>query len=70
MATSNNLSAMAYAARAVIAAPARVSIVGDSLNPRFQLFYSTVSICSQKTRAVFHEKKLPYRSNDMIIQCS
>jgi glutathione S-transferase len=58
---------MADAARAAMADPARATIVGDDAEPRFELFHAASSLCSQKVRTVLHEKRLSYRSNDMVI---
>ena len=70
MASDKQLMKMAAAARAVIVEPARVTIVGDDPNPRFELFHASSSLCSQKVRTVLYEKGLSYRSNEMIILCS
>lgn len=64
------LMEMAKAARAAMADPARSTVVGKEANPRFELFHAASSLCSQKVRTVFHEKRLSYRSNDMVILCS
>lgn len=61
------LMEMAANARAAMADPARATIVGNDANPRFELFHAASSLCSQKVRTVLHEKRLSYRSNDMII---
>ncbi|WP_218583987.1 glutathione S-transferase family protein [Pseudomonas akapageensis] len=61
---------MAGAARAAIVDPARITLVGDDPNPRFELFHAASSLCSQKVRTVLFEKGLAYRSNDMIILCA
>lgn len=61
---------LAAGARAAIADPARISIVGSDANPRFELFHAASSLCSQKVRTVLSEKQLPYRSNDMMILSS
>jgi glutathione S-transferase len=58
---------MAAAARVSIRDPGRITTVGRDANPRFELFHAASSLCSQKVRAVLHEKQLPYRSNEMII---
>ncbi|QQX86936.1 glutathione S-transferase [Cupriavidus necator] len=63
----DNLTNMAAGARAAIADPARISLVGSGANPRFELFHAASSLCSQKVRTVLFEKQLPYRSNDMMI---
>jgi glutathione S-transferase len=70
MTSDESLMEMATAARAAMADPARVTIVGTDANPRFELFHAASSLCSQKVRTVLHEKRLSYRSNDMIILCS
>jgi len=70
MANSEQLSAVAEAIRAGIADPERITLVGPEPQPRFELFHAASSLCSQKVRAVLHEKRLSYRSNDMIILCS
>jgi glutathione S-transferase len=70
MTSNKRLMQMAAAARAAIVDPARVDIVGDDPNPRFELFHAASSLCSQKVRTVLHEKGLSYRSNEMIILCS
>lgn len=67
MEPKSDLVAMAAAARAAIADPARMSIVGQDANPRFELFHANVSLCSQKVRTTLNEKKLSYRSNAMVI---
>ncbi|VTU23452.1 2,5-dichlorohydroquinone reductive dechlorinase [Variovorax sp. PBS-H4] len=64
------LMTMAASARAAIQDPRRSTVVGDSANPRFELFHAASSLCSQKVRTVLHEKALPYRSNDMLILSS
>lgn len=64
------LMTMAASARAAIQDPGRTTVVGDSANPRFELFHAASSLCSQKVRTVMHEKALPYRSNDMLILSS
>ncbi|MFS8979158.1 glutathione S-transferase [Cupriavidus necator] len=61
---------MAAGARAAIADPARMTLVGSDANPRFELFHAASSLCSQKVRTVLFEKQLPYRSNDMMILSS
>jgi glutathione S-transferase len=63
----DNLMDMAAGARAAIADPARISLVGSDANPRFELFHAASSLCSQKVRTVLFEKHLPYRSNNMMI---
>lgn len=68
--SDEQLTQMAAAARAAMADPARITIVGKDRHPRFELFHAASSLCSQKVRTVLHEKELPYRSNDMIILCS
>ncbi len=45
-------------------------IVGADAAPRFELFHAASSLCSQKVRTVLAEKRLPYRSNDMMILSS
>lgn len=70
VASDRPLVEMAAAARAGMADPARATIVGDDANPRFELFHAASSLCSQKVRTVLHEKRLSYRSNDMVILCS
>jgi hypothetical protein len=66
----NHLMKLVGSARAAIMDPARITIVGDDANPRFELFHAASSLCSQKVRTVLFEKKLAYRSNDMIILSS
>lgn len=61
---------MAAGARAAIADPGRITLVGSDANPRFELFHAASSLCSQKVRTVLFEKQLPYRSNDMMILSS
>ncbi|SPS00877.1 glutathione S-transferase family protein [Cupriavidus taiwanensis] len=61
------MSELAASARGAIADPARITIVGNDANPRFELFHAASSLCSQKVRTVLFEKQLPYRSNDMLI---
>ena len=61
------LMEMAAAARAAILDPSRITVAGDKANPRFELFHAASSLCSQKVRTVLFEKRLPYRSNDMLI---
>ncbi|WP_353506102.1 glutathione S-transferase [Variovorax sp. J22P240] len=61
------LMKMTAAARAAMVDPARATIVGDEADPRFELFHAASSLCSQKVRTVLHEKRLSYRSNEMII---
>lgn len=68
--SDQSLMKMATAARAAMVDPARSTIVGDVANPRFELFHAASSLCSQKVRTVLHEKRLPYRSNDMLILSS
>jgi len=70
MASNDSLMTMAAAARAAILDPSRITIVGDDVNPRFELFHAASSLCSQKVRTVLSEKALPYRSNEMIILSS
>ncbi|WP_087736153.1 glutathione S-transferase family protein [Paraburkholderia piptadeniae] len=65
--SDNPLMKLAASARAAIADPARITIVGDDANPRFELFHAASSLCSQKVRTVLFEKQLAYRSNDMMI---
>ena len=65
--TSDQLKSMAAAARAAMQDPARITIVGGDVHPRFELFHAASSLCSQKVRTVLDEKQLPYRSNDMLI---
>jgi len=61
------LMEMAAAARAAILDPRRIALVGAQANPRFELFHAASSLCSQKVRTVLSEKRLSYRSNDMLI---
>ncbi|MGO4763258.1 glutathione S-transferase family protein [Cupriavidus sp. 2KB_3] len=61
------LTSLAAGARAAIADPARITIVGGDATPRFELFHAASSLCSQKVRTVLAEKRLSYRSNDMMI---
>lgn len=68
--TNDSLMSMAAGARAAIADPARMTLVGSEANPRFELFHAASSLCSQKVRTVLVEKQLPYRSNDMKILSS
>ncbi len=68
MTNPDSLMAMTVAARATVPDPERIALVGggtDSALP--ELFHAASSLCSQKVRAVLHEKALPYRSNDMRI---
>lgn len=67
---SSDLMTIAAAARDPILDRGRITVVGDDANPRFELFHAASSLCSQKVRAVLHEKALPYRSNEMIILSS
>lgn len=67
MTSRASLIEMTAAARAAIADPRRIAIVGRHGEPRFELFHAASSLCSQKVRTVLHEKALPYRSNDMLI---
>ncbi len=67
MTNPDSLMAMTVAARATVLDPERIALVGGGANPRFELFHAASSLCSQKVRAVLHEKALPYRSNDMRI---
>ncbi|RYE45605.1 MAG: glutathione S-transferase family protein [Hyphomicrobiales bacterium] len=67
MTSRASLIEMTAAARDAIADPARIAIVGCGPEPRFELFHAASSLCSQKVRAVLHEKALSYRSNDMLI---
>ncbi|WP_447649199.1 glutathione S-transferase family protein [Pseudomonas abietaniphila] len=60
----------ARAIRDGMADPARSMVVGDDPHPRFELFNAASSLCSQKVRAVLHEKGQSYRSNDMMILCT
>lgn len=62
-----SLIEMTAAARAAIADPSRITLVGGLPEPRFELFHAASSLCSQKVRTVLHEKALSYRSNDMLI---
>lgn len=62
-----SLIEMTAAARAAIAEPCRITLVGGLPEPRFELFHAASSLCSQKVRTVLHEKALSYRSNDMLI---
>lgn len=68
--SNNDLTKLAAGARAAIADRARITIVGDDANPRFELFHAASSLCSQKVRTVLLEKQLAYRSNDMMILSS
>jgi glutathione S-transferase len=68
--SNKGLMKLAAGARAAIADPARITIVGDDANPRFELFHAASSLCSQKVRTVLFEKQLAYRSNDMMILSS
>ena len=68
--TNDQLMNLAAGARAAIADPARMTLVGSDANPRFELFHAASSLCSQKVRTVLFEKRLPYRSNDMMILSS
>jgi glutathione S-transferase len=68
--SDNDLMKLAARARAAIADPARITIVGGDANPRFELFHAASSLCSQKVRTVLFEKQLSYRSNDMMILSS
>jgi glutathione S-transferase len=61
------LMEMTAAARAAVRDPDRITVVGNSAQPRFELFHAASSLCSQKVRTVLHEKALAYRSNDMRI---
>jgi glutathione S-transferase len=61
---------LAAQARAAMADPARITLVGGDPNPRFELFHAASSLCSQKVRTVLYEKQLAYRSNDMMILSS
>jgi glutathione S-transferase len=61
------LKKMAAAARAAILDPSRITLVGEQADPRFELFHAASSLCSQKVRTVLFEKRLSYRSNDMLI---
>jgi glutathione S-transferase len=67
MTSRASLIEMTAAARAAIADPTRITIAGSRAEPRFELFHAASSLCSQKVRAVMHEKALSYRSNDMLI---
>lgn len=67
MTSRASLIEMTAAARAAVADPIRITIVGGRSEPRFELFHAASSLCSQKVRTVLHEKALPYRSNDMRI---
>ncbi len=67
MTTRASLIEMTAAARASMADPARSTIVNSRPPLRFELFHAASSLCSQKVRAVLHEKDLSYRSNDMLI---
>ena len=67
MTTDAPLMEMAAAARAAMQDPGRSTIVGERANPRFELFHAASSLCSQKVRTVLFEKRLSYRSNDMLI---
>src|SRR5689334_6557400 len=66
----DELMQMTAAARAAMADSDRITTVGDSATPRFELFHAASSLCSQKARTVLHEKQLSYRSNDMLILSS
>lgn len=68
--TIEQLKHMAARVRAGMLDPQRSTLVGDQHPPRFELFHAASSLCSQKVRTVLHEKRLSYRSNDMIILCS
>jgi glutathione S-transferase len=68
--SGNELVKLAASARAAIADPARITIVGSDANPCFELFHAASSLCSQKVRTVLFEKQLSYRSNDMMILSS
>ncbi|SEU16865.1 glutathione S-transferase family protein [Variovorax sp. OV084] len=67
MTSRASLIEMTAAARAAIADPSRITLVGRLPEPRFELFHAASSLCSQKVRTVLHEKALSYRSNDMLI---
>jgi len=68
--TIEQLKHMTALVRAGMLDPQRSTLVGDAQSPRFELFHAASSLCSQKVRTVLHEKRLSYRSNDMIILCS
>lgn len=70
MSNDQGIKELAAGARAAMADPARITIVGHDANPRFELFHAASSLCSQKVRTVLFEKQLPYRSNDMKILSS
>lgn len=67
---ANQLKELAAGARAGMADPLRSTIVGVDAQPRLELFHAASSLCSQKVRTVLAEKRLAYRSNDMIILSS
>lgn len=67
MTSRASLIELTAAARAAIADPTRIAIVGGRAEPRFELFHAASSLCSQKVRTVLHEKAFAYRSNDMLI---
>ncbi|MBZ9780331.1 glutathione S-transferase family protein [Pseudomonas sp. REP124] len=68
--TIDQLRHMAASVRAGMLDPGRSTLVGDERNPRFELFHAASSLCSQKVRTVLHEKRLSWRSNDMVILCA
>ncbi|OUL99833.1 glutathione S-transferase family protein [Variovorax sp. JS1663] len=70
MTTHTPLMKMAADARVAMLDPSRSTIVGARAHPRFELFHAASSLCSQKVRTVLSEKRLPYRSNDMLILSS
>ena len=64
---TSQLMEQAALARAAMADAARSTVVGNNANPRFELFNAASSLCSQKVRTVLAEKRLAWRSNDMLI---
>jgi glutathione S-transferase len=70
MTTHASLNELAAGARAAMRDPGRSRIVGERADPRFELFHAASSLCSQKVRTVLSEKRLSYRSNDMLILSS
>lgn len=42
-----------------------IQLANDVGEPRFELFHFSISLCSQKVRAMLTEKGIPYRSNEV-----
>src|SRR5271155_1059544 len=69
MADKQKVDALTSAANAGLKDPRRSFNVraGIGQKPRFELYHASISLCSQKVRAVLAEKMAPFVSHDMNI---